>query len=211
MFNLSKINLSAFDLTDWVLVQEIKDSIAIQLELEELTPRQWNQVRKEFNLTSRNISGAWYVKEATQEPTDEPAELDLPLTPPSVYHFGKFETSLAVINSPHSTITHNSVSPSAITRESDEFVQQVQSLGSFLESAEQFLDARSEQIEQALRVKEQAVRDAKLQIHRLKSTADLAAKRSIEVEVESRHNDRQLREVVDMGKLIHVGLQELES
>ena len=210
MFNLDEINLSSFDLTEWVPVQEVKDSIAIQLDLDKLTPRQWNQVRKTFNLISRNISGVWYVKESVDLP-DEQSDPELPLTSPSVYHFERFETSLAVINSPGSTITHNSVAPSAITRESDEFVQQVQSLGSFLESAEQFLDARSEQIEQALRVKEQAVRDAKLQIVKLKATADLAAQRSIEASVLSNHADRQLGSAVVMGKSIHSELSELDA
>ena len=204
---MTEYNCLGFDFTEWVLASSVKSVLAESIGCK-VTNRIWNDYKSQLGLYSQNIGGKWYV--STIEPVDESIN-DLPLTPPSVYHFEKFETSLAVINSPNSTITHNSVAPSAITRESDEFVQQVQSLGSFLRSAEQFLDARSEQIEQALRVKEQAVRDAKLQIHRLKTTADLAVKRSIEVEVESRHTDRQLRDVVDLGKSIHVGLRELES
>lgn len=216
--DFTNISLDSFDLTNWTPAKDVRESVTIQLGIEELTTRQWKQLREDKGLENANIKGVWHVRYTVEgedlEVEDEPTPSPLPAAKPNVVTFGDFSSSLAVVNNvqTESIEVHNTTfNTGALAKEADAFCSQLGAFTAFLTNTEKMLTQRQQELDEQTRIKSEALRKTQLQVENIKQRALLAEKQTIAKRVENESLDVQMVETVEMGKQLHSLLSGLSE
>lgn len=213
------LDLSVLALSDWVLVNDIKQEVAAQLgiEISKVTQRLWKTIVTDNDLETRNIGGKWHARYARDEETvtqtDTSTALPEPTpTPvkPCVVSFGDFSNSLAVVNTGDITVTNTQFNSGALADEAGSFVSQLGAFGSFLENTSRMLDQRKADLERNTEIKRNALAETQLQVETIRQKVVIAQKESIGTRLENEALDSKMNGVIDLGKSLHSVLSSLD-
>jgi hypothetical protein len=222
--NFSDVSLESFEpLTNWTPAKEIKESVYIQLGLENpLTARQWNKFREERDLETANIKGVWHVRYTQEVDTvidgeeyEQPAE---PVTSkavaPNVVTFGDFSSSLAVVNNVASQdiqVHNTTFNTGTLATQADAFTSQLGAFTAFLENTDKMLQQRKQELEEQTRIKREALHTTQLQVENIRQRALLAQRETIATKVMNESLDAQMQDTVETGKHLYNTLNSLSE
>lgn len=222
--NFSDVSLESFEpLTNWTSAKEIKESVYIQLGLENpLTARQWNKFREERDLETANIKGVWHVRYTQEVDTvidgEEYEQPEEPVTPkavpPNVVTFGDFSSSLAVVNNAVSQdiqVHNTTFNTHALATQADTFTSQLGAFTAFLENTDKMLQQRKQELEEQTRIKREALHTTQLQVENIRQRALLAQRETIATKVMNESLDAQMQETVETGKQLYNTLNSLSE
>jgi hypothetical protein len=222
--NFSDVSLESFEpLTNWTPAKEIKESVYIQLGLENpLTARQWNKFREERDLETANIKGVWHVRYTQEVDTvidgEEYEQPDEPVTPkavaPNVVTFGDFSSSLAVVNNVASQdiqVHNTTFNTHALATQADTFTSQLGAFTAFLDNTDKMLQQRKQELEEQTRIKREALHTTQLQVENIRQRALLAQRETIATKVMNESLDAQMQETVETGKHLYNTLNSLSE
>lgn len=201
--------------TGWVLVNDYKRKNT----LEELTAKQWSKYRKDNKLVVKNISGKYYVTHEDNVDTDVDGKevmtlTEVPLTSPSVVSFGKFTSSLAVVNnstSGHIEVNNTTFNTGTLAGEANSFVSQLGAFSEFLANTDEMLTQRKRELEEQTRIKRDALTATQLQVENIRQRALQAQRDTIATVVSNQSIDATMQEVITEGKSLHATLSTLGS
>lgn len=216
------ISLDSFDLENWIPSKDVRDSVAIQMGVEELTARQWTALRKAKGLEATNIKGIWHVRYTREDDVDD-AETNVtteyvtegsPAVKPNVVSFGDFSSSLAVVNnvSANDIQVHNTTfNTGALASEADTFVSQLGAFTEFLANTETMLQRREQELKEQTRIKSEALNNTRLQVENIRQRALLAQRNNIAARVMNEALDTDMVEAITEGKQLHTILSGLSE
>lgn len=200
--------------TGWVLVGDYKRDN----DLTELTAKQWTKYRKDNNLVVKNIVGKYYVThedncvEEVTEPTDEVTATEA--VSPNVVTFGKFTSSLAVINnsSKGNVEVHNiTYNTGALAGEANNFVSQLGAFSDFLSNTDEMLNQRKRDLEEQTRIKRDALNATQLQVENIRQRVLQSQRDTIATVVSNQSLDAHMVEAITEGKSLHQTLTALDG
>lgn len=200
--------------TGWVLVGDYKRDN----DLTELTAKQWTKHRKDNNLVVKNIVGKYYVThedncvEEVTEPTDEVTATEA--VSPNVVTFGKFTSSLAVINnsSKGNVEVHNiTYNTGALAGEANNFVSQLGAFSDFLSNTDEMLNQRKRDLEEQTRIKRDALNATQLQVENIRQRVLQSQRDTIATVVSNQSLDARMVEAITEGKSLHQTLTALDG
>lgn len=220
--DFSNVSLESYEpLTNWTPAKEIKDSVYIQLGLDEpLTARQWNKFREVHNLETANIKGVWHVRYTQEVDTVDPANTEEyeQTTPkavsPTVVTFGDFTSSLAVVNNAttQEIQVHNTTfNTDTIATQADAFTSQLGAFTAFLDNTDKMLQQRKQELDEQTRIKRDALHATRLQVENIRQRALLAQRDTIAAKVLNESLDAEMRGTVEMGKQLYSTLNSLSE
>lgn len=222
--NFSDVSLESFEpLTNWTPAKEIKESVYIQLGLENpLTARQWNKFREERDLETANIKGVWHVRYTQELDTvidgEEYEQPNEPVTPkavaPNVVTFGDFSSSLAVVNNVASQeiqVHNTTFNTHALATQADTFTSQLGAFTAFLENTDKMLEQRKRELEEQTRLKQKALHKAQLQVENIKQRALQAQRETIATKVRNESLDNEMLNTIEVGKSLQSTLYSLSE
>lgn len=201
--------------TGWVLVNDYKRKNT----LEELTAKQWSKYRKDNKLVVKNISGKYYVTHEDNVDTDVDGRevmtlTEVPLTSPSVVSFGKFTSSLAVVNNSttgHIEVNNTTFNTGTLAGEANSFVSQLGAFSEFLANTDEMLTQRKRELEEQTRIKRDALTATQLQVENIRQRALQAQRDTISTVVQNNAIDATMQEVITEGKSLHQTLSTLDG
>lgn len=221
--NFSDVSLESFEpLNNWTPAKEIKESVYIQLGLENpLTARQWNKFREERDLETANIKGVWHVRYTQEVDAVDPANseyIEEPSVPkaisPNVVTFGDFSSSLAVVNNAASQdiqVHNTTFNTHTLATQADTFTSQLGAFTAFLENTDKMLQQRKQELEEHTRIKREALHTTQLQVENIRQRALLAQRETIATKVMNESLDAQMQETVETGKQLYNTLSSLSE
>lgn len=199
----------------WVLVNDYKRKNA----LEELTAKQWSKYRKDNKLVVKNISGKYYVTHEDNVDTDVDGRevmtlTEVPAVAPSVVSFGKFTSSLAVVNNSttgHIEVNNTTFNTGTLAGEANSFVSQLGAFSEFLANTDEMLTQRKRELEEQTRIKRDALTATQLQVENIRQRALQAQRDTIATVVSNQAIDERMSEVITEGKYLHQTLSTLDG
>ena len=221
--------------TGWVLVNDYKRKNT----LEELTAKQWSKYcisKLNYFLYGIDKNGnkvnAAPISEATNYVDTTGADssqyqistvvdgkevmtlTEVPLTSPSVVSFGKFTSSLAVVNnstSGHIEVNNTTFNTGTLAGEANSFVSQLGAFSEFLANTDEMLTQRKRELEEQTRIKRDALTATQLQVENIRQRALQAQRDTIATVVSNQSIDATMQEVITEGKSLHATLSTLGS
>jgi hypothetical protein len=217
--DFTNVSLESFDLVNWQPAKDVRDSVTIQLGLEELTARQWKQLRDVKGLESTNIKGVWHIRYTVESECDDTdctvdAESTTQAAKPNVVTFGNFSTSLAVVNniSSDSIQVHNTTfNTGGLATEANTFVSQLGAFTEFLTNTDEMLRQRQQDLQEQTRIKTDALNKTRLQVENIRQRALQAQRDNIALSVQNESLDHQMHEAITEGKQLHTVLSGLSD
>lgn len=223
MFDPTTIDLSEFSLDDWTVTADIRESVALQSGLPRLTTKQWNQLRREYDLETRNIGGTWHcrIAQPTEFSDEDTRDLladceSIPLVEalaakPSVVNFGDFNHGLAVVNPTSVSIENVHLNTGMVASEARTFAAQLDSFTAFLTSTETMLDKRAEDLRRETATKELALHETRLKVETIRQKALLAQRDAIALRITNESLDREMNDEITVGKQLYATLSQLQE
>ena len=195
------VSLSSFNLDNWTPAKDVRESVAIQLGLEELTSRQWATFRKDKGLEATNIRGQWHVR--TIDPDRAPDSLltdsgetvdgeviDAPLAKLSVVRFGGLQIgSHASIGS--IDMSRHRFDMSAMNADLAQFNEQLDAVDSLLDNATELLQEKSVEIELAVQAKRDRLNKLDEKLLATRTQAKILKDKAIVTAIESGELNRE--------------------
>ena len=202
--------------TDWVLVNDYKRNNNLQ----EMTAKQWSKYRKDNKLVVKNIAGKYYVTHEDNVDTDVDGKAVThlnevhPVVSPSVVSFGKFTSSLAVVNNSSQgsiEVNNTTFNTGTLAGEANSFVSQLGAFSEFLSNTDEMLTQRKKDLEEQTRVKRDALTATQLQVENIRQRALQAQRDTIATVVSNQSIDATMQEVITEGKFLHQTLSTLDG